>query len=88
MELGHGIIRVVPTREAVSKGFRVSIRNLHFSGQLGLEVSASLGAKGWGGEFSRGYLRKQGGWLAGHDTEGLESTQVLRAPIKLPLGEG
>lgn len=33
MELGHGIIRVVPTGESLSKGLRVSIRNLHFSGQ-------------------------------------------------------
>lgn len=32
MELGHGIIRVVPTGESLSKGPRVSIKNLHFSG--------------------------------------------------------
>jgi hypothetical protein len=48
MELGHGIIRVVPTGEALSKRLGVSIRNLHFQG-WGWKVSANWGAKaGWG----------------------------------------
>lgn len=80
MELGHGIIRVVPTGESLSKGLRVSIRNLHFSGQgWKLEPARELS----GGRISRKYLRKQGGELMGHDTEGLGTTQVLRASVKL-----